>query len=80
LAALDGSCRTPIAGLAEIEDERLVFRGEVLTPDGRNFWRVSRDISFDGAMGEYARTKAYAAGQDAAREIREHAGAKLPRF
>jgi hydroxymethylbilane synthase len=80
LAALDGSCRTPIAGLAEIEDERLVFRGEVLTPDGRNSWRVSRDIAFDGAMGEYARTQAYAAGQDAAREIREHAGEKLPRF
>lgn len=80
LAGLDGSCRTPIAGLAEIEDDRLVFHGEVLTVDGRNFWRVSRDIAFDPSMGEYARTQAYAAGQDAAREIREHAGAKLPRF
>jgi hydroxymethylbilane synthase len=80
LAALDGSCRTPIAGLAEIEDGRLLFRGEVLALDGRNFWRVSRDISFDQSMGEYARTQAYAAGQDAAREIRKHAGAKLPRF
>ena len=80
LAALDGSCRTPIAGLAQIEDGRLTFRGEVLTLDGRNFWTASRDISFDAAMGEYARTQAYAAGQDAAREIRERAGAKLPRF
>jgi hydroxymethylbilane synthase len=80
LAALDGSCRTPIAGLAEIEEDRLMFRGEVLTLDGRNFWRVSRDIAFDQSMGEYARTQAYAAGQDAAREIRKHAGAKLPRF
>ena len=80
LAALDGSCRTPIAGLAEIEDGRLRFRGEVLTLDGRNFWTASRDIAFDDSMGEYARTQAYAAGQDAAREIRERAGTKLPRF
>ena len=27
LAALDGSCRTPIAGLAVIEGERVQFRG-----------------------------------------------------
>jgi hypothetical protein len=31
-------------------------------------------------MGEYARTQAYSAGEDAAREIRDRAGAKLPRF
>ncbi|HEY4266020.1 MAG TPA: hydroxymethylbilane synthase, partial [Micropepsaceae bacterium] len=80
LAGLDGSCRTPIAGLAEIEDGRLAFRGEVLSMDGRNSWSVSRDIGFDSGMGEYARTQAYAAGQDAAREIRERAGTDLPRF
>jgi hydroxymethylbilane synthase len=80
LAALDGSCRTPIAGLAEIEDGRLRFKGEVLSLDGRNIWTASRDISFDEAMGEYARTQAYSAGEDAAREIRDRAGAKLPRF
>ena len=34
LAALDGSCRTPIAGLAEIEGERLTLEGLLLTPDG----------------------------------------------
>jgi len=34
LAELDGSCRTPIAGLAEIADGGLRFRGLVLTPDG----------------------------------------------
>src|SRR6266436_4185554 len=31
LAALDGSCRTPIAGLAEMDGANLLFRGEVLT-------------------------------------------------
>ena len=34
LAALDGSCRTPIAGLAEFEDGRLTIEGLLLRPDG----------------------------------------------
>lgn len=34
LAALDGSCETPIAGLAELDGGRLRLRGEVLRPDG----------------------------------------------
>jgi hydroxymethylbilane synthase len=80
LAALDGSCRTPIAGLAEAEDGLLRFTGEVLTPDGRNFWRASRDMSIGDSIGEHARARAHMAGQDAAREIKERAGSKLPRF
>ncbi|HXS06195.1 MAG TPA: hydroxymethylbilane synthase [Rhizomicrobium sp.] len=39
LSALDGSCRTPIGALARIEDNRLRFLGEVLTPDGAKRWR-----------------------------------------
>lgn len=37
LAALDGSCRTPIAGLAQLEDggATVHLRGLVLSPDGR---------------------------------------------
>ena len=34
LAALDGSCETPIAGLAELSGGTLRLRGEVLRPDG----------------------------------------------
>jgi hydroxymethylbilane synthase len=34
LARLDGSCETPIAGLALIEGDRLWLRGEILRPDG----------------------------------------------
>ena len=34
LAALDGSCETPIAGLAELNGTTLRLRGEVLRPDG----------------------------------------------
>ncbi|WP_127901861.1 hydroxymethylbilane synthase [Solirhodobacter olei] len=34
LARLDGSCETPIAGLALIEDGEIWLRGEILRPDG----------------------------------------------
>ncbi len=34
LAALDGSCETPIAGLATLDGTTLRLRGEVLRPDG----------------------------------------------
>ena len=34
LAALDGSCETPIAGLSELTGGSLRLRGEVLRPDG----------------------------------------------
>ena len=34
LLALDGSCETPIAGLAELDGNSLHLRGEVLRPDG----------------------------------------------
>ena len=41
LAELDGSCRTPIAGLAEIMGAELRFRGLVLKPDGSQVRRTS---------------------------------------
>ena len=34
LEALDGSCETPIAGLADFKNENLRFRGEILKTDG----------------------------------------------
>ena len=44
LEALDGSCRTPIAGLAEIvasdDGEALRLRGLVATEDGAQVWRA----------------------------------------
>ena len=35
LAVLDGSCRTPIAGLAELDGDRLTLTGMILRPDGK---------------------------------------------
>ncbi|GGF64367.1 porphobilinogen deaminase [Azorhizobium oxalatiphilum] len=34
LTALDGSCRTPIGGLATVEGDRVRLRGLILAPDG----------------------------------------------
>lgn len=42
LRRLEGSCRTPIAGLAELKAGRLHFRGQVLSPDGKVSYRSER--------------------------------------
>ncbi|MEO1551437.1 MAG: hydroxymethylbilane synthase [Pseudomonadota bacterium] len=34
LAGLDGSCQTPIGGLAELSGTELILRGEIIKPDG----------------------------------------------
>ncbi len=48
LATLDGSCRTPIAGLARLRQGHLQFTGRVVSPDGSQ----CLDISARGAPGE----------------------------
>jgi len=42
LAALDGSCRTPIAGYACLNGKELTFHGEVLKADGSETYSVRR--------------------------------------
>jgi hydroxymethylbilane synthase len=42
LARLEGSCRTPIAGHAELKGSQLVFNGQVLSPDGKVEFNVER--------------------------------------
>ncbi|MDP5307052.1 hydroxymethylbilane synthase [Paracoccus spongiarum] len=53
LRRLDGSCQTPIAGLAELRGGQLVLRGEILLPDGSVSIAGGRagPISDAGAMG-----------------------------
>lgn len=50
LKTLDGSCRTPIAGLARVENGALRFDGLILKPDGRE----AHDIHRTGAVAEAA--------------------------
>lgn len=42
LAELDGSCRTPIAALAQIDGETLRIDGLLFLPDGSRHWSASR--------------------------------------
>ncbi|MGR3619551.1 MAG: hydroxymethylbilane synthase [Roseovarius sp.] len=53
LAALDGSCETPIAGLAEIDGGTLRLRGEILRPDGSDshFDDASAPVEDGAALG-----------------------------
>jgi hydroxymethylbilane synthase len=69
LAALDGSCRTPIGGLAELTiDGGLSLRGLVASPDGRKSHAVLRE----GCVSD-----AKALGRDAGEELRALAGAEF---
>jgi hydroxymethylbilane synthase len=65
LARLDGSCKTPIAGYAEIEDGRLRFRGLILTPDGGRWFETELSGGAD---------RAEVLGTEAANALRECAG------
>jgi hydroxymethylbilane synthase len=65
LGRLDGSCRTPIAGHAQIDGDRLSFSGEILLPDGSRRHGASRRGSV---------TDAGALGDDAGREVLAAAG------
>lgn len=65
MAALDGSCRTPIAGHAIIQNNILKFRGEALTLDGKQVFEVSREGPlYDG----------FKMGVDAGEEVKARGG------
>jgi len=68
LAALDGSCRTPLAGYARTDGDKLSFRGMILTPDGAE----AHEIAAEGSVAEAARLGATAGAQ-----IRDRAGCRF---
>lgn len=49
LAALDGSCRTPIAGLATVSGDRVALTGLVATPDGAQSESIDTEGPADDA-------------------------------
>ena len=65
LAALDGSCRTPIAGLAEIDGDRLTIEGLLLNEDGSKEIRGRREGGIDDAA---------VLGAELGKELRSGAG------
>lgn len=68
LASLDGSCRTPIAGHARIEGDRISFEGLIITPDGRE----AHAIADEGRTSEAA-----AVGRRAGEAVRARAGSRF---
>lgn len=70
LRELDGSCRTPIAGLAELQGDTLTLRGEVLALNG--------SISHFHQLGGHAQ-EAEALGTTLGKELRAMAGEELLR-
>src|SRR5438105_15906245 len=65
LAALDGSCRTPIAGFAEVERDRLTIEGLLLNEDGSKEMRGG----LEGGTDEAA-----ALGAELGKDLRSRAG------
>ncbi|NVK34108.1 MAG: hydroxymethylbilane synthase [Rhodobacteraceae bacterium] len=65
LSVLDGSCRTPIGGLATIEGDLLTLKGIVLKPDGSQ----SHEVCIEGPLDQ-----AFALGLAAGEELKAKAG------
>lgn len=68
LAALDGSCRTPIAGYATCDGDMLHFHGLILTPDGQ----TEHGVEVSGK-----RTDAETLGFNAGEKVRAAAGTRF---
>lgn len=71
LRGLDGSCKTPIAGYAEVSGDRLRLSGLILTPDGRE----AHDVQREGRASD-----AEAIGRDAAGDLLSRAGPNFLRL
>jgi hydroxymethylbilane synthase len=65
LAALDGSCKTPIAGHATVSGDAVHFHGLIARPDGS----AAHDIAGTGR-----RIDAITIGSDSGRELKHRAG------
>ena len=65
MAELDGSCRTPIGGLAKVKDKKIIFYGEILKPDGS---QIFKDV-WSGNL-----TEANSLGKNAGRVLKEKGG------
>jgi hydroxymethylbilane synthase len=68
LAELDGSCRAPIAGHAQVENGRVNFYGLLIRPDGKEFVETRREGPASDAVE---------LGADAGRELKARASAAL---
>lgn len=68
LRTLMGGCSTPISALAEIENEKIIFTGNILSTDGKDKSEVNCEVSIEEAEG---------LGERMAMEILKNGGQKI---
>jgi hydroxymethylbilane synthase len=68
-SVLDGTCRTPIGGLATVAGHTLSFHGEVIAPDGSG----SADMEIETPLGQDAVGDAAKAGREAGAALKPRA-------
>ena len=66
LRRLGGGCQVPAGAYAELEGERLLLRAALLSPDGKTFLHVEKDVEAEAAReaGEAAAEELLRAGGD----------------
>ncbi|KAF8822313.1 porphobilinogen deaminase [Cardiosporidium cionae] len=65
LTEMDGNCRTPIAGYANIVNSRIYFKGQVACPTGLSVFKIENSGSAENALE---------IGTSAAKQLKEKAG------
>lgn len=51
LKTLMGGCSTPISALAEIIDNKIIFKGNILSPDGKEKMEIEKEVIASNADG-----------------------------
>ena len=69
LRELLGGCSTPISALAEIKDDKVLFRGNILSPDGKEKADIEIIFDLDSTMNDH--------GIQAARQLLKSGGDKI---
>lgn len=75
LRALDGSCRTPIAALAQIKEGALGFRGQVLSHDGKMEFRSQGELTLSNPAQDLK--AAYKLGFELGSDLRDEIGGRI---
>ncbi len=49
LRALSGGCSTPISGLAEVKDDKIIFKGNICSADGKQIIEIEKESEYDNS-------------------------------
>ena len=68
LRRLGGGCSTPISALAQIQNNTINFRGQIISPDGVHKVEIKKQVPIEDSL---------TLGQKAAKELLENGGAEI---